>query len=386
MQTTLPIDTLVLMSFGGPEAPEDVVPFLKNVTAGRGIPDERLEEVGEHYYGFGGKSPINDQNKALLAALRDELERRGITIPLVWGNRNWAPYLTDQVRSEAQAGRNRFLAVDTSAYSSYSSCRQYREDFAHTIDALESEGLEVSIDKVRQFYNHPAYAQACGELLHESLRRFEDQVGQLDASKHRILFVTHSIPTVMQEASAVMTNGYLNQHEQLMTYLVNELSASDRLPAELVFCSRSGSPEVPWLEPDVNDRMAELAGKGIEGVVVVPIGFISDHMEVAFDLDTEAKETAENLGLRFTRAATVGTHPIFVAGLADLIEERLAQLQGTATATPTIPGTSALSPGSGACSIECCRGRVQRQTTPNWPIQIERTTVKLVPDSWATDW
>lgn len=354
------------MSFGGPEAPEEVVPFLRNVTAGRGIPEERLEEVGEHYFGFGGRSPINDQNKALLAALREELDRRGIDTPLIWGNRNWDPYLTDEVRTQAVQGRTSFLSIDTSAYSSYSSCRQYREDFAKTIETLEAEGLSVSIDKIRQFYNHPGYADACADLLREGMRDFRSQVGTLDTQKHRILFVTHSIPNVMQDASAVETNGYLAQHEELMAHLVDGLDEAERLPAELVFCSRSGSPEVPWLEPDVNDRMHELAEAGVTGVVLVPVGFISDHMEVAFDLDTEAKETAAELDFAFTRVATVGTHPTFIAGVVDLIEERVAQLRGEVVETPALPGTRALVPGSGACSIDCCRGRIERATYPNW--------------------
>jgi ferrochelatase len=365
---TAPIDALVLMSFGGPEAPEEVVPFLRNVTAGRGIPEERLEEVGEHYFGFGGKSPINDQNRALLAALRAELDRRGIDTPLIWGNRNWAPYLTDEVRALAQDGARSFLSINTSAYSSYSSCRQYREDFAKTIATLKDEGLEVSIDKIRQFYNHPGYADACAARLKDGLADFREQVGQLDAAKHRILFVTHSIPNAMQEASAVETNGYLAQHEELMDHLLGRLGESEQLPAELVFCSRSGSPEVPWLEPDVNDRMRELAEEGVNGVILVPIGFISDHMEVAFDLDTEARETAEELGFAFTRVATVGTHPTFVSGLVDLILERVAQLRGEDVETPALPGTVALAPGSGACSINCCRGRVERDTYPNWAV------------------
>ncbi len=363
---TAPIDALILMSFGGPEAPEEVVPFLRNVTAGRGIPEERLEEVGEHYFGFGGKSPINDQNKALLAALREELDRRGIDTPLIWGNRNWEPYLTDEVRAQAQEGRTRFLSIDTSAYSSYSSCRQYREDFAKTVETLEAEGLSVQIDKIRQFYNHPGYADACTDRLEAGLAAFRSQVGELDPAQHRLLFVTHSIPNVMQDASAVATNGYLAQHEELMGHLVGRLDEADRLPCELVFCSRSGSPEVPWLEPDVNDRMEELAEEGVTGVMLAPIGFISDHMEVAFDLDTEAKETAEKLGFAFTRVATVGTHETFVSGLVDLVEERVAQLRGDAVETPALPGTTALVPGSGACSIECCRGRIERATHPNW--------------------
>lgn len=354
------------MSFGGPEAPEEVVPFLKNVTAGRGIPEERLEEVGEHYYGFGGRSPINDQNKALLAALREELDRRGNETPLIWGNRNWAPYLTDEVRAQAETGRTRFLSIDTSAYSSYSSCRQYREDFARTIDVLAGEGIDVTIDKIRQFYNHPGYADACAEVLAAGLDDFAAVTGGIDREKHRLLFVTHSIPHVMQDASTLRTNGYLAQHEELMSHLVDGLPDGHRLPSELVFCSRSGSPSVPWLEPDVNDRMEELAADGVTGVVLVPIGFISDHMEVVFDLDTEAKETAEKLGLDFVRVATVGTHPRFVSGLVDLVEERCAQLQGEEVEAPAISGTRALVPGSGACAIDCCLGRIDRATVPDW--------------------
>src|SRR5690625_2229184 len=177
VNTTAPIDALILMSFGAPEAPEEVVPFLRNVTAGRGIPEERLEEVGEHYFGFGGKSLINDQNRALLSALRGELDRRGIDTPLIWGNRNCAPYLTDEVRTQAQEGRTRFLSIDTSAYSSYSSCRQYREDFAKTIETLAGEGLEVSIDKIRQFYIHPSFADACAVQLEDSLAELRHHVG-----------------------------------------------------------------------------------------------------------------------------------------------------------------------------------------------------------------
>ena len=262
--------------------------------------------------------------------------------------------------------RTRFLSIDTSAYSSYSSCRQYREDFAKTIETLAGEGLEVSIDKIRQFYNHPGYADACAARLGDGLADFRRQVGELDADKHRILFVTHSIPNVMQDASTVATNGYLAQHEELMAHLLGRLDEADRLPAELVYCSRSGSPEVPWLEPDVNDRMAELAEDGVTGVVLVPIGFISDHMEVVFDLDTEAKETADELGFAFTRVATVGTHETFVSGLIDLVEERIGQLRGEAVETPAVPGTAPLVPGSGACSIDCCRGRIDRAVHPNW--------------------
>lgn len=362
-----PFDAVVLMSFGGPEKDEDVLPFLQNVTAGRGIPDERLVEVGEHYYGFGGKSPINDQNRALLAALQEELTARGHDTPLVWGNRNWDPFLTDAARSLAQeTGTARLLAIDTSAYSSYSSCRQYREDFALTAQTLEGEGLRVEFDKIRQFYNHPGFAQAELDCVREGLDRLETATGGLDPQRQRILYVTHSIPDTMEAASQLRTAGYEAQHRQLIDWVSGQLGERDVLPSELVFCSRSGAPHIPWSEPDVNDRMEELAEEGITGVLLVPLGFVSDHMEVVFDLDTEAAETAERLGLDFVRAATVGTAPAFVAGLVDLVEERAAQVRGEDVDTPAVTPEGPLTPASGACAIDCCLGAVARDTLPNW--------------------
>ncbi|HJG80126.1 MAG TPA: ferrochelatase [Brevibacterium senegalense] len=362
-----PFDAVVLMSFGGPEKDEDVLPFLKNVTTGRGIPDERLVEVGEHYYGFGGKSPINDQNRALLAALTDELAARGHDVPLVWGNRNWDPFLTDVARELAQgSGTARLLAIDTSAYSSYSSCRQYREDFALTAQTLAEEGLRVEFDKIRQYYNHPGFAGAELDCVREGLDRLAEQTGGLDPARHRILYVTHSIPAVMESASQVRTIGYEAQHRQLIDWLSDQLGERHSLPSELVFCSRSGAPHVPWSEPDVNDRMEELAQEGVTGVVLVPIGFVSDHMEVKFDLDTEAAETAGRLGLDFVRAGTVGTRSAFVAGLVDLLEERAAQVRGEAVEAPAVTREGALVPTSGACAIDCCRGVLERATQPDW--------------------
>jgi len=362
-----PFDALVLMSFGGPESEEEVLPFLQNVTRGRGIPDERLVEVGEHYYGFGGKSPINDQNRALLAALQAELATRGIDTPVVWGNRNWDPYLTDVVRDQhREHGFTRFLAIDTSAYSSYSSCRQYREDFAQTTTALAEEGIAVEFDKIRQYYNHPGFAAAELACVRRGIADLTAQVGELDPARHRVLYVTHSIPDTMQDASAVMTRGYRAQHEELIEWIAGELGAELPLASELVYCSRSGAPHIPWLEPDVNDRMAELKEEGIEGVIAVPIGFVSDHMEVKYDLDTEAAETAAELGLAYVRAATVGLKEEFVSGLVDLALERAAQRRGEDVETPAVTPQGALGPGSGACSIECCRGKLDKPVLPQW--------------------
>ncbi|MFJ2146344.1 MULTISPECIES: ferrochelatase [unclassified Glutamicibacter] len=362
-----PFDAVVLMSFGGPEKPEDVLPFLQNVTRGRGIPDERLEEVGEHYYMFGGKSPINEQNQALQQAVQEEFAARGIDTPLLWGNRNWEPYLTEVVGNHARRhGSRRFLAIDTSAYSSYSSCRQYREDFAGTVAALQEEGLEVVIDKVRQYYNHPGFAHAQLDCVRKGLKEFKQLVGGLDRNRHKILYVTHSIPTAMQESSQKFTAGYQRQHEELMAWIGGELAGEEQLDAELVYCSRSGSMHTPWLEPDINDRMRELAETGTEGVLVVPLGFVSDHMEVKFDLDTEAADTARELGMAFLRAGSVGTSPSFVSGLVDLVLERAAQVRGEQPESSTIAGSKALGPGSGACSLNCCEGTTRKNTVPNW--------------------
>ena len=364
-----PFNAVVLMSFGGPEKDEDVLPFLKNVTTGRGIPDERLVEVGEHYYGFGGKSPINDQNRALLAALTRELADRGHDAPIVWGNRNWDPYLTDVARDLArETGTARLLAIDTSAYSSYSSCRQYREDFALTAQTLAEEGLRVEFDKIRQYYNHPGFAQAELGCVREGLDQLEAMSGGLDPATQRVLYVTHSIPATMESASQLRTIGYEAQHRQLMEWVSDELGERNVLPTELVFCSRSGAPHIPWSEPDVNDRMEELAEEGITGVVLVPIGFVSDHMEVKFDLDTEAAETAERLGLHFVRAGTVGTRQPFVAGLVDLLEERAAQVRGESVTAPAVTPEGPLVATSGACAVDCCLGAVARPTQPDWAV------------------
>ncbi len=341
-----PYDTLLLLSFGGPEGPEDVMPFLRNVTRGRGIPDERLASVAEHYHHFGGRSPINDQNRELLAALGDELGRRGHDLPLVWGNRNWDPFVTDTLRAAHAAGARRVLAVLTSAYSSYSSCRQYREDLAGALETLAGEGIELSVDKVRHYYNHPGFAAASTEAAVTALRA-------LPAGAHLVL-VTHSVPDAMDEASGPQGHAYTGQHTDLAEVVA--AAAGEQLgrevPWSLVYCSRSGPPQQPWLEPDVNDHLRTLHAAGVPGVAVAPIGFISDHMEVAYDLDTEARETAEELGLPFARAATVGTHTAFVAGLVDLMQERAATARGE---VPEQPAVGSRGPSHAVCPVGCCR-------------------------------
>ncbi|KAA1429075.1 ferrochelatase [Nocardioides antri] len=312
-----PYDALLLLSFGGPEGPDDVVPFLENVTRGRGIPRERLVEVGQHYFLFGGRSPINDQNKALMAALEADLAAAGIDLPVYWGNRNWEPYLVDAVRQMAADGRRHVACIATSAYSSWSSCRQYLDNIAEAVAAVPDA---PRIDKVRWFAHHPGFVATVVDRTVEAVKALPAQLRD-DA---RLVFVTHSIPTAMNEESGPEGGAYLAQHRDVAAAVAAGVAAvtGQQRPHELVFCSRSGSPRTPWLEPDVNDRLEELAADGVRAVVMVPVGFVSDHMEVVYDLDTEALATAEKLGIEARRAGTAGTDPRFVAALRELALER----------------------------------------------------------------
>ncbi len=350
-----PYDALLLVSFGGPEKPEDVVPFLENVTRGRGIPRERLEQVGEHYFLFGGKSPINDQNKALIAALETELAEHGVDLPIYWGNRNWAPYLTDTVEQMARDGVRRAVCVVTSAYSSWSSCRQYRENLADALDALPADLARPRLDKVRVYFNHPGFVTASVDGVLAALADLPDEVRD-DA---RLVFVTHSIPLTMSEASGPEGGAYVAQHldaAAVVATAVQEATGVER-SHELVYCSRSGSPRTPWLEPDVNDRLEELAAEGAAGVVLIPVGFVSDHMEVVYDLDTEALATAEKLGLPARRAASAGTHPAFVTALRELVVERAAAERGEDVERPAL---GVRGPSHDYCPVGCCLGADQQ--------------------------
>ena len=313
-----PYDAVLLVSFGGPEAPEEVLPFLENVTRGRGIPRERLAEVGEHYHLFGGRSPINDQCRTLLAALGTELSGRGLDVPLYWGNRNSAPFLDTELRKLEAAGHRRVLAVVTSAYPSYSSCRQYRENLYDAAD-----GTAVQIDRIRHYADHPGFVTASVDATLAAL----DRLGEAAAGA-RLVFVTHSIPGTMAETAGpeprTGTGAYVDWHRAVAAEVTRQVSQrrGSELAHDLTYCSRSGPPSQPWLEPDVNDHLEDLAASGVGSVVLVPIGFISDHMEVIYDLDTEALATARALDLPCERAATAGVHPAFVAGLVDLVLER----------------------------------------------------------------
>jgi ferrochelatase len=323
-------DAILLLSFGGPEGMDDVLPFLENVTRGRGVPRERLEEVAHHYERFGGVSPINEQNRALIAALKLELRARGIELPVYFGNRNWHPLLPDVMRAMRDDGVRRALAVFTSAYSSYSGCRQYREDLFRAQQEVGTDAPEVP--RLRMFFNHPGFIAANVDRAREALARLPDGDAHL-------AFTAHSIPVAMARNCA-----YEPQLRETARLVAGELGVDDWA---LVYQSRSGPPSVPWLGPDVSDHLEDVAARGVRNVVLAPIGFISDHMEVLFDLDVEARETAERLGLSLARAATAGTHPEFVSGLADLIAERMTRGAGRAT-------VGRLGPNQDVCAPDCC--------------------------------
>lgn len=345
-----PYDTFLLASFGGPDKPHDVMPFLENVTRGRGIPRERLEAVAHHYLELGGASPINGQNRALMGALHDEFERRGIGLPIYWGNRNWDPFLASTLSQIHADGRRRVIAFATSAYSSYSGCRQYREDLAAALLATGLEG-RLAIDKIRLYFDHPGFITPFADGLVAALTELTANGVQPAAT--RVLFTTHSIPLSMAAASGPPgrfghDGAYVAQHRAAIDVVLAEAARRGTMvPRQsLVFQSRSGAPHIPWLEPDINDALREAAAVGVTAVVVVPIGFVSDHVEVVWDLDHEARETAEGLGMRMIRIATPGTHPSFVTAIADLVEERL---NGRAAAA-----LSALGPWPALCAADCC--------------------------------
>ena len=439
-----PYDAVLVLSYGGPAGPDDVLPFMRNATAGRGVPDSRLLEVSGHYAGFDGVSPINARNAEMLEALRAELARRGSSAPVVIGNRNWHPFVTEAMRELADGGARRLLSLTTAAYASYSGCRQYREDTAAALarlaagtDGATGEGFEADaaarvggaggepvqlvVDKTRPFYNTPgmleanadAIADACAELTRAGV-----PLGGI-----RLVLVTHSIPVGMERGSAphagdgapgggsagpgsgldgpggtaagpggaagAPTGGrdlpdpgaappepgvaadlsteisYVDQHrrfiEVLLPAVARRLGTAAAPAHDLVFCSRSGPPQARWLEPDVNDHLEALAAGRLtdgtavaapDGVVVAPIGFVADHMEVVFDLDTEARATAERLAMPYVRAATAGTHPAFIASLADILLERAAVARGEEVVPASTTGTG---PFHTVCPESCCR-------------------------------
>jgi protoporphyrin/coproporphyrin ferrochelatase len=331
-------DAIVVMSFGGPNGPDDVMPFLENVTKGRGVPTERLAEVAIQYEMFGGKSPINEQNQALIAAVTAELDQAGITLPIYWGNRNWDPFIGDTATQMVADGVTNALAFVTSAFSSYSGCRQYRQDMSQAADGVDGA---LTFHKIRAFWNHPGFIETMVDRVSDAL----NELSADDRPTARLVFTAHSIPISM-----ATTSDYVAQLTDAATLISQAVGHAD---FDLVYQSRSGPPQVPWLEPDICDHLRSVAGSAI---VLIPLGFISDHQEVKFDLDTQAREVADSLGLTMVRAATAGTHPRFVTMVRELIEERLSGTTDRATV-----GTLPARPDQ--CPLDCCPAPAARPGT-----------------------
>ncbi|MGY1632793.1 ferrochelatase [Geodermatophilus sp. SYSU D01186] len=331
-------EALLVLSFGGPEGPADVMPFLENVTRGRGIPRERLEAVAEHYHHFGGVSPINDQNKALIAAVEAELAAAGADLPVYWGNRNWAPYVEDTWRQMAEDGVEHVYVFATSAYASASGCRQYHEDVARARAAF-GPGAPTA-EKLPHYFDAPGFVRANADALAAALASLPEDV----QDGARLVATAHSIPDAMAAVAGPDGHAYEAELTAAARQVVDAVAPGRSF--DLVWQSRSGPPSVPWLEPDVNDHLRALAEAGETAVVLFPVGFVSDHLEVVWDLDNEARETAAELGLAFARAGTAGTHPAFVATVRELVEERRA-------GGPPRLGTD--------CPARCCH--VQRRPT-----------------------
>ena len=323
-------DALLVVSFGGPEGMDDVMPFLENVLRGRNVPRERMLQVAHHYELFGGVSPINQQNRELIAALESELEQHGPRLPIYWGNRNWHPLLVDSIAQMASDGVRNALAFVTSAYSSYSSCRQYLQNIS---DAQDEVGPAApQIEKLRAFYNHPLFIEANVDHI----RAAWAEVG--NAETGQLVFTAHSIPETM-----AANCDYAAQLAQTGSMIAQALNIENW---QLVYQSRSGSPSQPWLGPDVCDHLKALRSTGLTEVVVAPIGFVSDHMEVVYDLDVEARKVADEIGMKLVRARTAGTHPAFVKMIRELMLERINNVP------PRFLGSHATPP---LCPTDCCR-------------------------------
>ncbi len=337
-------DALLVVSFGGPESNEEVIPFLENVLRGKNVPRERMLAVAEHYYHFGGKSPINEQNRQLISALRAELDRHGLKLPIYWGNRNWHPVLSDTLQQMKQDGIRRALAFMTSAFSSYSGCRQYREN---VLQAQTQVGLGTpDVDKLRVFFNHPGFIDSMADRVRAALETLPDAA----RDEALVIYTAHSIPLTMAQNS--------NYGKQLEESCRLVSAALGRKEDRLVFQSRSGPPTQPWLEPDVLDFLRKVKQQNLApGVVIAPIGFISDHMEVLYDLDTEAAQLCVEVQLPMVRAGTVGTHPRFVSMIRELIVERMDKASERVAI-----GT--MGPSHDICPEDCCPAPQRPMTAP----------------------
>ena len=325
-------DALLIVGFGGPEGPDDVIPFLENVLRGRNVPGARLLEVAEHYRHFGGRSPINQQMRELIALVEAELDAQGPRLPVYWGNRNWHPMLADTLRRMQSEGIRCAAAFVMSAYSSYSGCRQYLEDISRAREAVGPGAPEI--DKLRVFYNHPGFIEPMAERVRDAL----EQIPAESRSSAALIYTAHSIPLSMAAGSR-----YESQLREACR-LVSERAG--RTDGRLVYQSRSGPPSQPWLGPDINECLREIHSAGTRDVVIAPIGFISDHMEVLYDLDTEARALSQELGLRMIRASTVGNHPAFVGMIRELLLERMGELPARWSGDQ--------GPSHDVCEPDCC--------------------------------
>jgi len=325
----------LILGFGGPESRDDVIPFLQNVLRGKNVPKERILEVAEHYYHFGGVSPINAQIRQLIVDLREELPSAGIDLPVYWGNRNWHPLLPDTVRQMADEGVRRALAWVTSAYSSYSGCRQYLENIEAARGQVGPAAPEI--DKIRVFFNHPGFIEAAGDRVREALK----QIPAERIAETTVLYTAHSIPIAMAR------NCQYEMQLRETSRLVSERLGVERY--RIVYQSRSGPPSQPWLEPDVCDAIKALHDEGPpKDVVLAPIGFLSDHIEVLYDLDLQTRQLCDSLGINMVRAATVGAHPRFVHMIRELVAERIGQ-------SPERAAIGAYGPSHDVCPSDCCR-------------------------------
>ena len=346
-------DAILVVSFGGPESSADVIPFLENVLRGRNVPRERMLAVAEHYYHFGGKSPINQQMRELIAALEHELAQHGPKLPVYWGNRNWHPMLAETLQQMKNDGIRRALAFVTSAYSSYSGCRQYREDIVRAQNEIGAGAPEGApeIDKLRAFFNHPGFVEATEERLRDALAEVPADARQ----NVQIIYTAHSIPISMAN-----TSDYVRQLEEVRKLVSARLGVANHA---LVYQSRSGAPGQPWLEPDILDYLREVKARNLaSAVALAPISFISDHMEVLYDLDIEARQLCDFLALPMVRAKTVGVHPKFVGMIRELILEHTSPgVTSLGVTSPSVTSLGAerralgsLGPRQDFCEENCC--------------------------------
>jgi ferrochelatase len=335
--SALDYDAILVVGFGGPECREDVLPFLENVTRGRGVPRERLLSVAEHYYHFGGASPINAQVRELIEALRLELTRSGINLPIYWGNRNWHPMIEETVAKLKADGVQHALAIVLAAYSSYSSCRQYREDIARGQASARADALQI--DKLRAFFNHPEFIAANADRVRAAI----DRLSVPDDGGLQLAFTSHSIPSSMAQSC-----DYERQIEETCRLVAEAVGFGPARWAS-VYQSRSGRPEDPWLGPDILDHLRGLKQRGVSQVLIHPIGFLSDHLEVMYDLDVEAKVLCDALGIDMVRSRTVGTHPRFVTMLRMLLEERIGVASGARKLS-----VGSYGPSHDVCPETCC--------------------------------